>query len=183
MVSLLRCSIVVLFFAYIMYVPIQGFAQTNTTDTSRNQIREEVKENRCNRITTQVTNLKNRLTNDEAIRENRHQQVINRLNEIVIKLNARNIDTAHLVQEIATLTEKKNTWQSAYTSLLEKLEATGTYACGNSDGQYKQAVKDMRAQRLAMHQANADFWTYARTIRMELTRIYDTLKVTPAQTQ
>lgn len=161
-------------------IPSVAFAQTTTPTTTRGAMKQEIKEEHCTTVTNHITNLTNRLTNDDTIRQNRHQKVIDRLNAIIAKLEASNIDVTKLKADVAALIQKKNTWYSAYTTLLDDLNATKQYACGNSQGQFKTAVQTARTQRQTMHTANMDFWTYVEnTVRPDLKAIRSQLKITP----
>lgn len=168
-------SVLVLTLAALVFIFVPKPAHAETATGSA--IKERAVEAVCTRVTTHVETLKTRLTNDENIRLNRHQNVIDRLNTIIARLKANNINSDKLTADVAALTEKKAKWQTEYTLLLSKLDATKQYACGASQGQYVQAVKDARAQRLVMHNANMDFWNYVRnTVRPDIQTIRTQLK-------
>lgn len=155
------------------FAPRTARAETATGSAMKERAVEAV----CTRVSAHVETLKTRLTNDENIRLNRHQGVIDRVNTVIARLKANNINSDKLTADVTALTEKKAKWQAEYTLLLTKLDATKQYACGASQGQYVQAVKDARAQRLVMHNANMDFWNYVRnTVRPDIQSIRTQLK-------
>lgn len=142
-------------------------------------VKGELKEARCTRVTTRVNNLTTRLTNGESARQNRHQKVIDRLNAIITRVEAAGLNADKLKSDVTTLGELKTTWQNEYTSLLTKLDATKQYACGQSEGQFVQAVKDARAQRKVMHDANLEFWKFVKnTVKPDIRAIRGQLKST-----
>lgn len=144
--------------------PAIAFAQETTPTTT-----PKTSGARCTEVTNHINTLLTRLQNDESVRENRHQKVVDRLNALIPKLDAKNVDTSGLKTAVSALSDKKTTWQAAYTALLSKLEATKQYACGKSEGQFKQATLDARTQRKTMHAANVDFWSYVKnTVKPDL---------------
>jgi hypothetical protein len=168
-------SVLVLTLTALIFVFAPRIAHAETATGSA--MKERAVESVCTRITSHVETLKTRLTNDENIRLNRHQGVIDRVNTIIARLKANNMNADKLTADVTALMEKKAKWQTEYTLLLTKLDATKQYACGASQGQYVQAVKDARAQRLVMHNANMDFWNYVRnTVRPDIQTIRTQLK-------
>lgn len=140
-------------------------------------VKSERKAERCNRVTTRINDLLTRLQNDDNIRQNRHQKVIDRLNVIISKATAANINADKLKTDVATLTDKRGVWKSDYGALLAKLTATRQFACGESQGQFAQAVKDARLARQTMRAANMDFWNFvANTVRPDIQALRSQLK-------
>ncbi len=164
----------------VLAIPTAALAQ----DASPTTLKDKIVENRCQRVTTRVDNVNNRLTGSENIRQNRHQKVIDRLNTIIAKVEAAGLDVSKLKSDLTELTAKRDTWQAEYTELLEKLAATKQFACGNSEGQFVAAVKAARDQRKVMHQANLDFWSYVRnTVKPDIKAIRSQLKSNNSSTQ
>ena len=164
----------------VLSAPTAALAQ----DASPTTLKDRVVENRCQRVTTRVENTTNRLTGSENVRQNRHQKVIDHLNTIITKVEAAGINADKLKADLTELTAKRDTWQTEYTKLLEKLAATKQFACGNSEGQFVAAVKAARDQRLVMHQANLAFWNYVRTtVKPDIKAIRQELKANNSSTQ
>jgi hypothetical protein len=159
-------------------VPSVVYGQTATP----RKVREQIVENRCEKVTSHISTLKSRLTADDTIRQNRHQKAIDRLNTIISKLEANNINAEKLKTDTALLLEKKNIWYQSYTMLLAKLDQTTQFACGRSEGEFKQAVAEAREQRMTMHKANVEFWTFVQnTIRVDIQTIRNQTKNSRAQ--
>lgn len=156
-------------------LPTGVFAQKATTALAKT----ERKKAHCTRVTTRVNDLTTRLTGDEPKRQSHYQKVIDRLNTIIAKVEAANINADKLKSDVASLTSKKTAWQAEYTTLLSKLNATKKFACGQSEGQFVQAVKDARAQRQTMHNTNMDFWNFVKnTVKPDIQSIRGQLKST-----
>lgn len=161
-------------------LPVSVFAQIPTVSSLRQQIRQEkqeIRQDRCDLVETKISNLTTRLQNEESARQQHHQNMIDRLNKLIDALSAKSINTDKLKADVATLTDKKNAWQQQYTALLDKLAATKQYACGKSNGEFRQALLDAQAQRRTMRQTNVDFWNYVlNTVKPDLKTAREALK-------
>ncbi len=141
-------------------------------------VNSETKEVRCTRITSKVNDLYTKLTTNESIGK-RHQSVIDRLNEIITKVEDKGLGSEKLKADLTSLTEKMNAWQSAYSSLKTKVSATKDLACGDSDGAYKASVTEMKAQREVLNSANTDFWNFVKaTVKPDIASLRDQFKST-----
>lgn len=139
---------------------------------------KETQEVRCTRVTTKVDDLYTKLTSNDSVGK-RHQTVIDHLNEIITKVEGKSLNSDKLKSDLVILTEKMNSWQTAYTSLKAKVSATKELACGDSDGVYKTSLSEMKAQREVLNTANADFWNYVKnTVKPDITSLRDQFKST-----
>ena len=116
----------------------------------------------CTKATTRINELITKLQNSEEVRQGRHQKTIDRINAVITKFNAKNINTDKLKSDVVVMTTKKAHWEQQYAILLTKLNATKQYACGSSEGKFRQAVKDAKDQRHIMREANMDFWNFVK---------------------
>lgn len=155
--------------------------QTNSTDSSTNQTN----------ITIPATNTTHNTTNNnqnksvnwtircEAVNhrvegriahfesEDPHFKRVTKLNEslqmIATKAKEKGLNTSLLEADLLVLNEKIATFQDDYALFIQKLKDTRNYTCGHSEGQYKAALNESKAQLRIVKQDADDIKEFVKT--------------------
>lgn len=146
-------------------LPLTSSAQTRQENVqqrqeqraeTRQQIeenRDEAVEQRCDLVTTRIDVWVTRYQNNQ----DRHQRTYDKLREvsdqIVARAQAAGKDTSTFEAEVAELELLGGIARSEYDQLIQDLESTKSYACGESEGAFKEALQAARQQSLNTRQA------------------------------
>lgn len=74
-----------------------------------------------------------------------YDKLVSRLNEVVLKLQAKGLDTTELSTDLATLETMIAEYKTKYESFVAQLDATGTVACGETSDVYKAKLEESKA--------------------------------------
>lgn len=131
-----------------LFVPMFAFAQTagtassgtitNTKQTARAEKVAEV----CNKITLRVDEKIAHFNKTHADASPRYDSVIQRLKSVSEKLKSKSIDTTTLDAAIVTLDMKATKIDTDKDAFIAKLTESKSYACGSSEGKYKEVISE-----------------------------------------
>ena len=132
-------------------------------------------ERRCdvieNRIAVQVARYENNAQKHTA----RYERMIARLNALVARLQADDVDTTELEAAIAVLDEKIQLFAHNAASYIESLRATQDFACGESEGDFREALAESRSLLQILRENAVDIRTYwQETLRPLITELVST---------
>jgi len=127
----------------------------------RENVREEAKEQRKENVTercTKVTeNIDKRIAKFESDHNGRvkvFMTIKERVQERITKLKARGVDVATLEANLVTLQTKIDKLAADHAAYMEKLKATKSFVCGESQGEFKAALEAARdAQKVVFADA------------------------------
>lgn len=135
-------------------------AQFEENQQQREAAREERVETRCELATTRIDLWVTRYENNQS----RNQRVYDRLNEIadqvVDRAQAAGKDTTEFETVLAEFLSLADTARAEYSQLITELENTQQYACGESEGDFVEAMRVTRAQLIETRQATLDARQY-----------------------
>lgn len=140
-------------FSAVLTVPVVlvGFAapvaaQTTVSPTTRReQIQQNVQErvaNRCERVTERINNRIGQYDENKQKHINRYEALSDKVTALVARLDEKGYDTAKIKTDLQTLDGMIREFAGTYTSFINKLKDAKTYACGNSEGQFREAVEE-----------------------------------------
>ena len=139
----------------------KGLLEVRTA--SREARRAEIQKKRCevvgNMIKTRVENFENN--------KQHHVDVYNRVNTklttAVDKLQEKGYDTTQLEADIKKLDSLAKKYASEYVYFISLIRGSEQYVCGQSDGKYKDSLKEAREQLKVVHEARKAFTDFYKT--------------------
>jgi len=135
----LAVMVSILFTASLLAVPIQAQVQVQTT-------REQLRAERCSRVTTLVDNRTKIFNSNKDRHITRFQGVVSRVQETITKLEAKQLDVTKLKADLQTLNQKIVEFGQSHAKFIQLLEDSKQYVCGASEGQFKTAMEAARAE-------------------------------------
>lgn len=113
--------------------------------------RGEIIENRCERVTNRVDFRIERYDERKDDHIEKYNNIKTRVTNLVNDLDTKGYDTSAVREDLNTLDSKIKDFASSYTEFVDALELSKTYACGNSEGQFKAQIetslKELRESR------------------------------------
>lgn len=105
---------------------------------------EEVKAQKCTQLTTRI-DLRIASFNANANgKETVYTNLANKISETISKLESKGYDVSKLKTDLVTLNEKIKKYWSDRQAVVDKLEESKNYACGTTDGQFKETIKQTK---------------------------------------
>ena len=126
---------------------ISGSSSTTFAQTTRQEIKSTVVENRCERVTSRVNE---HARAGEVVKDNRariHQGVVKRLQALFTKLKDNGCDTATAESNLDTWEDMITTYRDQFNDWLNALHGLQNKVCQENTADYKaslQAVHDKR---------------------------------------
>ncbi len=166
-ITVLLCALTVI------SLPTTSFAQDTTTDeTAAERIRQQLQETidtRCqiteDRITLRITRYENNYSRHNRV----YTQMLDKLESLIERAEAAGYDTTQLAADVVVWEGKIDLFRDAYADYIAALRATQAYACGQSEGAFKEAWRTARAELTTVQQASLDARLYyQQTIRATL---------------
>src|SRR3989344_903410 len=119
-----------------------------------------------------IKSLDGRIKGIETSRERVHKNLVNRLNKLVDKLKAKNIDTTELESEITVLEAKIATFKADLATYKQDMVDLKAMDCAADPTAFKAALEAARADREKVHQDAKDIRSYVKdTIKPTLKEI------------
>jgi hypothetical protein len=137
-----------------------AFAQSMAPSPS---LRPKVAEG-CQAMTQRIETAIARFNNNKDGHTRRYLAVADHLKNLNEKLKAKGYDTSKPEADYKVLNEKILKASQDYQMFITKLEATKQYACGQSQGQFKTALQDAKAQLKVYREDVADIRNYYQTV-------------------
>lgn len=128
------------------------------------EFKNKFTEDRCAKIQERVQERTSHF--DE--RENAHHKVyvnlVNRIKKFTDQFRAAGINTDKLDGYLVVLQGEITTFEGNYATYIAKLKASKSLTCGHSEGEFKGALVDARAELKLVHEDAAAIRTYVRTV-------------------
>lgn len=105
---------------------------------------QERLENRCEKIQNRIGNRINKYDEGKISTENVYKRLKTRIGNLVTKLENNGIDASKLKNDLSTLNEKIEKVASDYGVFVAALKETKNYACGESQGQFRNKLQESR---------------------------------------
>lgn len=136
-------------------------AQREAAKEKRENVREEAKEQRkenvterCSKVTENIDKRIEKFESDHNGRVKVFMTIKERVQERIAKLKARGVDVATLEANLVTLQTKIDKLAADHAAYMEKLKATKSFVCGESQGEFKAALEAARdAQKVVFADA------------------------------
>jgi anion-transporting ArsA/GET3 family ATPase len=112
----------------------------------RNQNKLDQTEARCERINERIEAKIQKYTENQNRYHGIYQGVMNRLANTITRLEGAGVDTAALEENQAEMQEKVDAIKDSYQVLIDKLEDSKQYTCGESEGDFVKALGEIKTQ-------------------------------------
>ncbi|MFH1896010.1 MAG: hypothetical protein ABH814_00855 [bacterium] len=150
-------------------VPTRGNLQEQAQN--RNEIGQEVQEGVQNRVQERVQQIcaqvgervRNRTENFETNREQhmeRYGELKTKLQGVAVKLRARGFDTTQLETDLLELDSLVQMYANEYSNFIGVLQGSQEFACGQSQGEFHNALKDAQNQIIRAREARRAVWEF-----------------------
>lgn len=125
--------------------------------------------NRCDVIGERVRNKLSRFEQNKDDHVARYKRVRNRLEEIVRDLADKGYDVSKLQEDLATMDTMIREYAQLYVDFIESLENTQEYACGDSEGDFREALARSRTLLRQVRQKRQELRRfYGEEIRQDI---------------
>lgn len=115
---------------------------------------------KCKAAQGLVTTLDARVKEIKSNREQAHKAIVDKLNELVTKLKAKNVDTTMLETDIVMLQSKITTFQTDLSAYDQDLADLAKLDCNSDPAAFKAALEAARAARVKVGQDAMDIRGY-----------------------
>ena len=158
-------------FSLVLLAPGYTYAEDNSKmqdlkDERKERVGER-KENRCEIVTERVDK---RITTFEEHKDKhiaQYQKLTDKVKEMVKRLKEKGYDTTKLEEDLKILDAKNKQVAADYEEFIQKLKAARELACGNSQGQFVEAMKTAREQLKKVHEEVKEIRTYFKEVIKE----------------
>lgn len=167
----------IFFLTLFLITPNLALAQTATPASVRDQAiqkREEVRENIAERVENRCELLTTRIDNKIDTFEGNKQDHIDNYNAIKARLENAMINLEEKGYDVSSLREHVLVWDGmikeyaiSYQEFIDILYESKDYACGESEGAFKDAMTRARMQLLEARQMRLEIRNYYQTVIRE----------------
>lgn len=145
----------------------------------RQEAREESVEQRCSIATTRIDNITARYDDNRLRYVERYDRLTERLENLVSYLNENQpeVDTSTLEAQIAEMRGQSSLFSAEIDAAISELEQSKQFACGESEGAYRNELQEARAELLDAREKAVEINNYfLNTIIPELENIRNSVQ-------
>ncbi len=146
------------------------FATTTATTTPPGKVKAQEKlEKRCTQIENKIQVQIGRYEDGKARHLNSYSNLANRLEKLITRLEDKGYDTTQLKTDLVTLKTKIAKFSTDYLVYITRLNGTKAYACGKSEGEFKNELKSAKDLLKAVQDDSEEIRSfYQETIKPDL---------------
>jgi hypothetical protein len=133
-------------------------AQTSST-ASAAAFKSARRAERCGRATARIAKITQRYKDKREHYATRYDRIIERLIQVIAKLNDKGINPGTLPASLQAIKDKQVNFKAQVSTAIAALEATKQFACGDSEGKFREAFLTAKEELLQV-----------RTIALEVKR-------------
>jgi hypothetical protein len=143
-------------------------------DKLRNDFKEKFTAERCARIQKRVEERTSNFDERQGKHKKVYDNLVNRINKFISRFEAAKLDTTNLKSYLVTLQEKMDKFSTDYAAYIAKLKESKSFTCGHSEGEFKGALVDAKAELKMVHDDAADIRAHMKnTIIPEIKTLRD----------
>lgn len=131
-------------------------AEREEIKADREEAREEKIQARCDEVEAKVKGKIAKYEAGQTKRLNVFKSVQARLNNLVKKVEAKGYDATELKADLEILEQKRKTFQNEFERHVSELKDTQSYACGKSEGEFKNQLRNSRTQLKVAREAHTE---------------------------
>lgn len=128
------------------------FVKANNDDSSEAlSMRKKLVAERCDRVTNRISERITRWDNNEPEKHRLYNNIVPRVQKMITNLKAKGYDTAELQEALNNLNDAILKRHADAKVLVSLLKDTKEFACGESEGAFKDALKKAQDQWKIFH--------------------------------
>jgi cytochrome c556 len=131
-------------------------AEREEVKEEKKEAKEERKQERCDEVEARVKDKIAKYEAGQIKRLNVFKSVQARLNNLVKKVEAKGYDATELKADLEILEQKRETFQNEFEKHVSELKDTQSYACGESEGEFKNQLRNSRTQLKVAREAHTE---------------------------
>lgn len=148
-----------------------GTNENNQSGEPFSDLKDKVKQQRdawiarkCELLTTSIDSRVTKFDENKNTHIEKYQRIKTSLQAIITKLEAKGYDVSELKEDLQTLDNKIKNFASDFAAFIEKLKATKSYACGESDGDFANALESAKSEIDTVRKDAEDIREFYRTV-------------------
>lgn len=145
---------------------VSSFAE-DVNNTPKNGVR-------CEAVTSRISERVSRYDEGKVRRVNAYNNMVDRLTKLSANLKTKGFTTTTLDSDITTLKGKIAKFEADYASFIAKLKETQGFACGKSDGEFRDKLRESKELLPILRSDAQDIRQYfVNTIKVDIKAIRD----------
>ncbi|MDD3607898.1 MAG: hypothetical protein PHQ20_03855 [Candidatus Moranbacteria bacterium] len=116
-----------------------------------NSRKEEALEEKCKNVETRIDTQVQRFQVNQQNRKNAYEQIENKIENLISNLKKQGVETTDLEEAFGRFKEQLQTFYAEHERVMNQLQTTKQYACGESQGQFKDELQKARQQLKIAH--------------------------------
>ncbi len=133
--------------------------------------------NRCTLVTERVNLITTRYEQNRQRHIERYQNIYKRVSDLVSKLESKGYDVSKLKTDLVQLNTMTQTFAQEYNSVMVELNNSKNHACGNSEGDFRQAITNAKNNLVKARETALEIRVLVNDqIKPELHRILSQIK-------
>lgn len=131
-------------FSFFSLMPVAAQTANERLGEAQKQVQERKDkyiENRCERVTFNIDNRIERYNSNWQRHTERYLKIKNNVINFINKVEGKGYDVADLRSVLKNLGSQIQSAANTYSTVIEQLNEAKTFACGNSEGQFRSAVE------------------------------------------
>lgn len=172
--KIITSSILTFALAGLVLANVGVHAQTATTSPTTKTANAVAN---CDKITSRINDQISKYANNSKAYTDRFDGRVNKIQEIITKLESNSIEDAKLKTNFANLQSKVNKFHTDAATYDTALLNTKNYTCGKSEGEFRDALADARSKLVTVRQDAIDVNSFFyNTIKSDLQAIRSSIK-------
>ncbi len=155
LLSVLFLGFFVSFFPISRAIAVQGNPNSNA---------QKFADGACRNIESRITTVTTRFENNKQRHATAYNNMVNRIQKFVIKLEKKGYNVSVLKTDLITLNEKVQKFTSDYQAFVLRLNESKAYACNGTQGQFRATLKEARQLMAVVKQDSIDVKNYYQTV-------------------
>lgn len=156
---------------------MEGGSNSASSKAEWKEKRKEAVEEKCKNMESRIEAQMNKYENGNISVEDVHKNLKERIQNMVTRLENNGIDAGKLKEDLAELEQKIAQTAANYDTFIAGLEATKTYACGESQGQFRTKLQEAKKLMVSVRESRKETRSYiVNTIIPDIKALREQLK-------
>jgi hypothetical protein len=141
---------------------------------AKKEKREEKTDAACERMEERIANKITNFDNTHKMHVRQYEMMKEKIGKVILEMSAKGKDVSKLRTDLATLNTKIEKFNTDRVAFIDALKKTQEYACGDSQGAFKDALTAAQAKHKTVLADEKDIRSfYNTTIRADLKALRD----------
>ncbi len=134
---------------------------------NREELKEEVKERICERLEKKIDLKLARFDKNKGVHVAKYQRLKEKLERVLDKLEDKGFDVSQLEDHLPALDDLIKQYAKAYSDFIESLRFTKGYACGKSEGDFRDSLGGAREMLAKVKELRKEIRDYYKDVIRE----------------